>query len=444
MVNALADSDTALCDCLWNMKMLFLPGGDGRERAHQVNGARTGRYFSEAPAAQPASQADPQAVAPETTAQPSAVALVPQPTAAAGLGCAAMRRPGEAAETAGSAEEACLAAIAHLRPLNGASGAAAGLTAALSHVQRALLEPRGQLSSLPAAEPLHLLQLQLLQAAAAAQPGGPAGQQQPLQQQTRKDSGAGAAEAAASAGQLQAAAAAAAPGSYAVWCAAADAAQRWQDAVSTLQRGIVAVHGSASFLGPLSASPGMADCGFAFWLGSSASACLARFLQGACLGSDQWSLALRSNFRRCRVAPSSPSPAASILLPQCPHAAQTGTAGDKAGCLLDLTLRLLATWSAAGQTAAAAAWLAGLLRDAASLPPSAANARPAGDWNRVPPTCLQQGALLSTAARSPARSSAVIDWNGISMRAPEDCMTILCSFVLKLAAPPYRTFPSSM
>lgn len=241
--------------------MLFLPGGDGRERVHQVNGARTGRYFSEAPAVQPASQADPPAAAPETAVQPPAVALVPQPAATAGLGGAALRRAGEAAETAGSAEEACLAAIAHLQPLNGASGAAAGLTAALSHVQRALLGPRGQLSSLQAAEPLHLLQLQLLQAAAAVQPGGPAGQQQPPQQQTRKDSGRGAAEAAASAGQLQAAAAAAAPGSYAVWCAAADAAQRWQDAASTLQRGIVAVHGSASFPGPLCASPGMADCG---------------------------------------------------------------------------------------------------------------------------------------------------------------------------------------
>lgn len=49
-----------------------------------------------------------------------------------------------------------------------------------------------------------------------------------------------------------------------------------------------------------------------------------------------------------------------------------GTISQQAGCLLDLALRLLATWAAAEQTAAAGGWLVMLLRDAATLPPSAA------------------------------------------------------------------------
>lgn len=40
----------------------------------------------------------------------------------------------------------------------------------------------------------------------------------------------------------------------------------------------------------------------------------------------------------------------------------------QAACLLDLAVRCLATWTAAGQATAAAAWLQTLTKEAASLP----------------------------------------------------------------------------
>lgn len=194
--------------------------------------------------------------------------------------------PGEPA----AAEAACLAAAAHLRP-PGAPDTADGLAAALAEVHRALAAAKGAHqgavgSDARSPEPLMLLRLRLLQA------------MHPLAQ--RPPSGPAAAGGKPAVTAAAAEATALCPGSYAVWCAAANAQPRWQDATATLQRGIIAVAGAAHASQPANS--------------------------------------------------------------------QTSSGSMLAACLLDLALRLLATWTAAGQAADAAAWVSVLLRDAASLP----------------------------------------------------------------------------
>ena len=185
-------------------------------RPHRVDNARVGRYFTAEPAASDVGAARQRN--PSTAPQPpAAVAAAPQ---------------GTAAGTPPAAEAACLAAVSHLRP-RGAPDAAAGLAAALAEVDRALNagSSSGTTKDAASPEPLLLLRLRLLQAA-----------QSPAAQPTSATKLLTPADVAADAASR-------CPGSYALWCAAADAQPHWRNAVFTLHCGIVAASGAGGSLG---------------------------------------------------------------------------------------------------------------------------------------------------------------------------------------------------
>lgn len=220
-------------------------GSSGKPRVHRADNARVGRYFS-GPAALAAAPAEEAAAAAQQADQPGAA----QPPAAAVAEADIVPASGTGAAHASAAaadpaEAAALAAADHLRPPGGPD-AAAGLAAALSQIQQALAGggKAAAGSSTGSDELLHLLRLRLLQAAQLAA--------QPQQTGAVTKSGSLAslqADGSQSTELARAAAAvtAACPGSYMAWCTAADAAPQWQAAVSTLQRGIVALAASAGF-----------------------------------------------------------------------------------------------------------------------------------------------------------------------------------------------------